>query len=119
MKADLQAAGEEVRHLRARLAADSARLQGCKAKRALSSTPRRSIDGASHNGIARGRGTLSALGVSKFEPKTERTTRGLLVGYLTYQLLGDKKYKPFAKAIAAAGTQPPRANYSSCRAEHC
>ena len=47
MKADLQAAGEEVRHLRARLAADSARLQGCKAKRAPSSTPRRSIDGAS------------------------------------------------------------------------
>lgn len=56
----------------------------------------RSIDGASHNGIARGRRTLSALGVAKFEPKTERTTRGLLVGYLTYQLLGDKKYKPFA-----------------------
>ncbi len=56
----------------------------------------RSVDGASHNGMVRGRRALSALGAAKFEPKTERTTRGLLVGYLMYQLLGDKKYKAFA-----------------------
>jgi dienelactone hydrolase len=56
----------------------------------------RAVDGASHNGIVRGRRALAALGAAKFEPRTERTTRGLLVGYLTYQLLGDKKYKAFA-----------------------
>jgi len=57
----------------------------------------RVVEGASHNGIVRGRRALAALGAAKFEPKTERTTRALLVGYLTYQLLGDKKYKPFAE----------------------
>ncbi|MFF3569506.1 dienelactone hydrolase family protein [Nocardia jiangxiensis] len=57
----------------------------------------RSVDGASRNGIVRGRRVLAALGATKFEPRTERLTRGLLVGYLTYQLLGDKKYKAFAE----------------------
>jgi dienelactone hydrolase len=57
----------------------------------------RSVDGASRNGIVRGRRALAALGGTKFEPRTERITRGLLVGYLTYQLLGDKKYKAFAE----------------------
>lgn len=56
----------------------------------------RTVDKATRNGIVEGRRTLSALGVAKHEPTTDRTTRALLVGYLTYQLLGDKKYKPFA-----------------------
>ncbi|MBU3061547.1 dienelactone hydrolase family protein [Nocardia sp. NEAU-G5] len=57
----------------------------------------RAVDGASQNGIVRGRRALAALGATKFEPRTERTTRALLVGYLTYRLLGDKKYKAFAE----------------------
>ncbi|MEV6771375.1 dienelactone hydrolase family protein [Nocardia sp. NPDC051030] len=56
----------------------------------------RSLDRASHNGMVEGRRALAALGAGKHEPKTERLTRALLVGYLNYQVLGDKKYKPFA-----------------------
>ncbi|MFF0491261.1 dienelactone hydrolase family protein [Nocardia sp. NPDC004068] len=56
----------------------------------------RTIDKASHNGIIEGRRALAALGASKHEPRTERTTRAVLVGYLVHQLLGDKTYKPFA-----------------------
>ncbi|MBF6327444.1 dienelactone hydrolase family protein [Nocardia transvalensis] len=56
----------------------------------------RSIDKASHNGIVEGRRALAALGAGKHEPKTERIARGLLVGYLNYQLLGDKTYEAFA-----------------------
>ncbi|MCM6776164.1 dienelactone hydrolase family protein [Nocardia sp. CDC159] len=56
----------------------------------------RTVDKASHNGIVEGRRALAALGAGKHEPRTDRTTRGLLVGYLLYQLLGDKTYKPFA-----------------------
>lgn len=56
----------------------------------------RSLDKATHNGMVEGRRALAALGAGKHEPKTERLTRALLVGYLNYTLLGDKKYKPFA-----------------------
>lgn len=56
----------------------------------------RTVDKATHNGIVEGRRALAALGAAKYEPKTERITRALLVGYLSYQLLGDKKYKAFA-----------------------
>lgn len=56
----------------------------------------RTVDKATHNGIVEGRRALAALGAAKYEPKTERITRALLVGYLGYQLLGDKKYQPFA-----------------------
>ena len=56
----------------------------------------RTVDKASQNGIAEGRRTLAALGAAKYEPRTERITRALLVGYLSYQLLGDKKYQAFA-----------------------
>lgn len=56
----------------------------------------RSVDRATHNGIVEGRRALAALGAGKHEPKTERLTRALLTGFLTYHLLGDKKYKPFA-----------------------
>ncbi|MBB5914688.1 dienelactone hydrolase [Nocardia transvalensis] len=61
----------------------------------------RAVDKATHNGIVEGRRALAALGAAKYETKTDRTTRGLLVGYLTYQLLGDKTYKPFADPEAA------------------
>jgi hypothetical protein len=61
----------------------------------------RSVAGASHNGIVEGRRALAALGIGKHEPKTARLVRGLLVGYLTYQLLGDKSYRAFADAEAA------------------
>ncbi|MRH88723.1 hypothetical protein GFY24_14935 [Nocardia sp. SYP-A9097] len=56
----------------------------------------RSVDKATHNGMVEGRRALTALGAGKHEPKTERLTRALLVGFLNYQVLGDKKYKPFA-----------------------
>ncbi|WP_067698196.1 dienelactone hydrolase family protein [Nocardia jejuensis] len=56
----------------------------------------RSVDRASHNGMVEGRRALAALGAGKHEPRTERLTRALLVGYLNYQVLGDKKFKPFA-----------------------
>ncbi|MEV6069728.1 dienelactone hydrolase family protein [Nocardia sp. NPDC052001] len=56
----------------------------------------RSLDRATHNGMVEGRRALAALGAGKHEPKTERLTRALLVGFLNYTLLGDKKYKPFA-----------------------
>ncbi|RDI51706.1 chlorophyllase-like protein [Nocardia mexicana] len=56
----------------------------------------RSVDKATHNGIVEGRRALAALGAAKYESKTDRTVRGLLVGYLSYQLLGDKTYKAFA-----------------------
>ncbi|WP_227984232.1 dienelactone hydrolase family protein [Nocardia spumae] len=56
----------------------------------------RTVDKATHNGIVEGRRALAALGAAKYEPKTERITRALLVGYLSYQLLGDKKYEAFA-----------------------
>ncbi|TQM28687.1 dienelactone hydrolase family protein [Nocardia bhagyanarayanae] len=61
----------------------------------------RTVDGASHNGIIEGRRALAALGASKHEAKTSRTTRALLVGYLNYHVLGDKTYKPFADPEAA------------------
>ncbi|MCP9620932.1 hypothetical protein FOH10_26260 [Nocardia otitidiscaviarum] len=56
----------------------------------------RSVEKATHNGIVEGRRALAALGAGKHEPKTERLTRALLVGYLNYTLLGDKTYKLFA-----------------------
>ncbi|WP_330183302.1 dienelactone hydrolase family protein [Nocardia sp. NBC_01503] len=56
----------------------------------------RAVDKATHNGMVEGRRALAALGAGKHEPKTERLTRALLVGFLNYTLLGDKKYKPFA-----------------------
>ncbi|MBL1075107.1 dienelactone hydrolase family protein [Nocardia sp. 2] len=56
----------------------------------------RSVDRASHNGMVEGRRALAALGAGKHEPKTERLTRALLVGFLNYTVLGDKKYKAFA-----------------------
>ncbi|QLY31925.1 dienelactone hydrolase family protein [Nocardia huaxiensis] len=56
----------------------------------------RSVDRASHNGMVEGRRALAALGAGKHEPKTERLTRALLVGFLNYAVLGDKKYKAFA-----------------------
>ncbi|WP_067997501.1 alpha/beta fold hydrolase [Nocardia pseudobrasiliensis] len=56
----------------------------------------RTVDNASHNGIVEGRRALAAFGAGKHEPKTGRTTRGLLVGYLMHQVLGDKTYKAFA-----------------------
>ncbi len=61
----------------------------------------RSVDKATHNGIVEGRRALAALGAAKYESKTDRTVRGLLVGYLSYQLLGDKTYKAFADPEAA------------------
>ncbi|WP_280272568.1 chlorophyllase/cutinase-like alpha/beta fold protein [Nocardia wallacei] len=56
----------------------------------------RTVDKSTHNGIASGRRALAALGAAKYEPRTDRIVRGLLVGYLNYQLLGDKTYQPFA-----------------------
>ncbi|AHH15812.1 alpha/beta hydrolase family protein [Nocardia nova SH22a] len=56
----------------------------------------RTVDKATQNGIVEGRRALAALGAAKYEPRTERITRALLVGYLSFQLLGDKKYQPFA-----------------------
>lgn len=56
----------------------------------------RSVDKATHNGMVEGRRALAALGAGKHEAKTERLTRGMLVGFLNYTVLGDKKYKPFA-----------------------
>lgn len=56
----------------------------------------RTVDKATQNGIAEGHRALAALGAAKYEPRTERITRALLVGYLSYQLLGDKKYQAFA-----------------------
>ncbi|MCX4096216.1 alpha/beta hydrolase [Nocardia sp. alder85J] len=56
----------------------------------------RTVDGASHNGMVAGRRLLAALGAGKHEPRTERLTRALLVGYLSYELLGDKKFEAFA-----------------------
>ncbi|MEG8180228.1 hypothetical protein GZH49_17060 [Nocardia terpenica] len=56
----------------------------------------RAVDKGSHNGLIEGRRALAALGAGKYEPRTARLTRALLTGYLTYHLLGDKKYKPFA-----------------------
>ncbi len=56
----------------------------------------RTVDKATHNGIVEGRRALAALGAAKYEAKTDRTVRGLLVGYLSHQLLGDKKYQAFA-----------------------
>ena len=56
----------------------------------------RTVDKATQNGIAEGRRALSALGAAKHERKTERVAGALLVGYLSYQLLGDKKYEMFA-----------------------
>ncbi|MFI1915135.1 dienelactone hydrolase family protein [Nocardia sp. NPDC020380] len=56
----------------------------------------RSVDKATHNGMVEGRRALAALGAGKHEPRTERLTRALLVGFLNYAVLGDKKYKPFA-----------------------
>ncbi|WP_026343389.1 chlorophyllase/cutinase-like alpha/beta fold protein [Nocardia sp. BMG111209] len=56
----------------------------------------RTVDNASHNGMVAGRRLLATLGAGKHEPRTERYTRALLVGYLTYQLLGDKAYAAFA-----------------------
>ncbi|MQY25078.1 alpha/beta hydrolase [Nocardia aurantia] len=56
----------------------------------------RTVDNASHNGMVAGRRILATLGAGKHEPRTERITRALLVGYLTYQLLGDKAYEAFA-----------------------
>lgn len=56
----------------------------------------RSVEKATHNGMVEGRRALSALGAGKHEPKTERLTRALLVGFLNFELLGDKKYKLFA-----------------------
>ncbi|WP_067561791.1 dienelactone hydrolase family protein [Nocardia acidivorans] len=56
----------------------------------------RSVDKATHNGMVEGRRALAALGAGKHEARTERLTRALLVGFLNYTLLGDKKYKPFA-----------------------
>ncbi|MEU4342632.1 hypothetical protein AB0H00_15410 [Nocardia sp. NPDC023852] len=56
----------------------------------------RAIDGASHNGIIEGRRVLSAVGAGKHEPKTARTTRAMLAGYLLATLAGDKAYRSFA-----------------------
>lgn len=56
----------------------------------------RVIDEASHNGIIEGRRVLAAVGAGKHEPKTARTTRALLAGYLLATLAGDKTYRPFA-----------------------
>ncbi|MGO4615971.1 dienelactone hydrolase family protein [Nocardia sp. 2YAB30] len=56
----------------------------------------RAIDAASHNGIIEGRRVLAAVGAGKHEPKTARTTRALLAGYLLATLAGDKTYRPFA-----------------------
>ncbi|MEV0763041.1 hypothetical protein [Nocardia sp. NPDC050435] len=56
----------------------------------------RALDGASNTGIVEGRRALGAFGVGKYEHKTARAVRGLITGYLLYQLLGDKKYQPFA-----------------------
>ncbi|MBF6172608.1 alpha/beta hydrolase [Nocardia blacklockiae] len=56
----------------------------------------RTVDKSTHNGIAGGRRALAALGAAKYEPKTDRTVRALLVGYLNYRILGDKTYKAFA-----------------------
>ncbi|MBO0856743.1 MAG: dienelactone hydrolase family protein, partial [Nocardia sp.] len=61
----------------------------------------RTVDKATHNGIAEGRRALAALGAAKYEYKTDRISRALLVGYLNYQLLGDKKYKDFADPEAS------------------
>ncbi|WP_067861411.1 hypothetical protein [Nocardia shimofusensis] len=60
----------------------------------------RRLDGATHNGLVEGRRALSALGMGKHEPKTHRTTRALLTGYLLHTLTGDKKYAPFADPAA-------------------
>ncbi|NUS91882.1 MAG: hypothetical protein HOQ36_05625 [Nocardia sp.] len=56
----------------------------------------RTLDGASHNGLAEGRRLLAALGGGKHEEKTSRATRALLTGFLLSTLLGDKTYQPFA-----------------------
>ncbi len=81
----------------------------------------RSISKASHNGIVEGRRALSALGASRHEPKTARLTRALLVGYLNYVLLGDKKYKAFAdpeEIIARTEVIDPHAEVADKEPEH-
>lgn len=56
----------------------------------------RTLEGAGHNGLAEGRRLLAAVGGGKHEPKTTRTTRALLTGYLLHTLLRDKTYAAFA-----------------------
>lgn len=56
----------------------------------------RTLEGAGRNGLAEGRRLLAAVGGGKHEPKTTRTTRALLTGYLLHTLLGDKTYAAFA-----------------------
>ncbi|MBF6521815.1 poly(ethylene terephthalate) hydrolase family protein [Nocardia farcinica] len=56
----------------------------------------RVVDGATHNGLVEGRRALAALGAGKHEPKTARTVRALLTGYLLHTLTDDKTYAPFA-----------------------
>ncbi|KAA0022761.1 dienelactone hydrolase family protein [Antrihabitans cavernicola] len=61
----------------------------------------RSIDKASGPGLAEGRRVLSTLGAGKAEPKTQKTVRALLTGFLLATLTDDKRYASFVEADAA------------------
>ncbi|CAM2860886.1 hypothetical protein SKPI104516_06815 [Skermania piniformis] len=60
----------------------------------------RTIDKSSSNGIVEGRRTLALLGFGRSEPRTARTTRALLAGFLLGSIAGDPEYRPFLDPAA-------------------